>query len=113
MKRTWTGLLAAVLSVGCVTGLEDGSTDDHGMEITISGGDLRSTFALVDGYFESPVMAVPEGATRVAAMLTLTDVPLEMDGRPDRRACARRHQPASGSTRGRGLRGRADPETRH
>ena len=66
MKRTWTGLLAAVLSVGCVTGLEDGSTDDHGMEITISGGDLRSTFALVDGYFESPVMAVPEGATRVA-----------------------------------------------
>ncbi len=85
MKRTWTGLLAAVLSVGCVTGLEDGSTDDHGMEITISGGDLRSTFALVDGYFESPVMAVPEGATRVAAMLTLTDVPLEMDGRLEAR----------------------------
>ncbi|MEW5853342.1 MAG: N-acetylmuramoyl-L-alanine amidase [Myxococcota bacterium] len=68
-----------LFSLGCLTPTESTEIDDdHPLDITLGRDEIKTTFTLIDGYYESPVMEVPAGASRVAAMLTLTDVPVDI-----------------------------------
>lgn len=77
---------AALLGAACVTPTETHDLDDHGVEITLNGEELRNTFSLEEGYYVSPPLTVESGASRVAAMVTLSDVPPDLRGRLHARA---------------------------